>query len=263
MPAFIDDEELSDKLKEFGCKLKGEWTHKTYEEFPAVENGIRYIRLELPTNAKSLPYSIFMSGVHLRLKHNGQSRVCNICLSSEHIMRECDKYTCKECGMQGHSENKCPAVKCYRCQQFGHKSFDCSAAPPAQNDHNKSEKMDLDEKDKEGAAAETVKDDPNSSDVTEKETTANTNNENNPIDEVSTVNSSPIITDPANEESNDQESLEKDGASLKAQKRNLSSDDDWTVQTRRNKSNKKRIDPKPNTDKARNFHPRQSSKERK
>lgn len=42
----FDDEELSVKLV----------AHKTYEEHPTVEDGIRYARFELPSNKKSLPY---------------------------------------------------------------------------------------------------------------------------------------------------------------------------------------------------------------
>lgn len=144
VPAFISDEELSEKLVAYGCAMKSEWTHKTYEEHPTVENGIRYARIELPSNKKSLPYSILVSGSHLRLKHNGQTRVCNLCLGENHLMRECAQYVCKECNQQGHSENKCPKVKCYKCQGRGHKSFHCEAKDSdatkmeegSQNDHS-------------------------------------------------------------------------------------------------------------------------------
>ncbi|PIK61332.1 hypothetical protein BSL78_01752 [Apostichopus japonicus] len=70
--SYIDDDELSEKLLEFGCKLEGKWHHNTYPEFPNIENGIRYIRLELPTEYKSLPYAMTLNGVHMRLTHNGQ-----------------------------------------------------------------------------------------------------------------------------------------------------------------------------------------------
>ena len=126
VPSWIDDRELSERLQEFGCTMKTGWTRKYYEDYPAIENGIRFVRLELPKNTKSLPYAITVGGVHMRLKHNGQIKVCNRCLSTDHIMKDCPQYTCRGCGEQGHSESRCPEVKCFRCNQFGHKSFLCN-----------------------------------------------------------------------------------------------------------------------------------------
>ncbi|KAJ8024185.1 Zinc finger CCHC domain-containing protein 3 [Holothuria leucospilota] len=125
VPTYVSDAELSDKLMEYGCRILSPWTRKYYYEFPAIENGTRFVRLELPSNAKSLPYAIVINGNHLRLKHNGQSRVCNNCLSEEHLMRSCPQYLCSSCGQQGHTESRCPSVKCFRCQRLGHKSFNC------------------------------------------------------------------------------------------------------------------------------------------
>lgn len=260
VPVFIDDDELSDKLREFGCILKSAWTHKTYEDFPNVENGIRYIRLELPSNAKSLPYSIFISGVHLRLKHNGQSRVCNICLSSDHIMRECKQYTCKECGMQGHSESKCPRVKCYRCQQFGHKSFDCPTTPPTPKEDNNTSEMETNDSacaEQDNTTIQDIPDNPQPRETIETDKQTPAENENKPSRKINSSQPKPRnneTTDPATQ------NTEKEDNST-SQKRNLSSDDDWTVQTRKMKNNKKKADPTPNLAKARHFQPRQPSLE--
>lgn len=125
IPAYIADSELTEKLNEYGCVIKGQWKHKTYPDFPNIENGTRFVRLELPPNVKSLPYAITIEGVHIRLKHNGQTKVCNLCLGEDHIMRSCPQYTCKECQLQGHTEAYCPKVKCFKCQDYGHKSFTC------------------------------------------------------------------------------------------------------------------------------------------
>ena len=54
VPSYVSDEELSTKLSEFGCKIKSRWTHKTFPEYPSIENGTRFVRLELPVNKKSL-----------------------------------------------------------------------------------------------------------------------------------------------------------------------------------------------------------------
>lgn len=130
VPSYVEDHELSGKLTDFGCLIKSQWTHKYYTEFPGVENGIRFVRVELPPNARSLPYAINIDGEHIRIKHNGQTKVCNKCLSDSHIMRDCPQYTCRECGSQGHAESRCPQVKCFRCNSYGHKSFLCQTESP-------------------------------------------------------------------------------------------------------------------------------------
>lgn len=140
VPCYIEDDELTGKLKDLGCLIKSKWTRKYYSEFPEVENGIRFVRIELPPKAKSLPYAINIGGEHIRLKHNGQTKVCNKCLSDDHIMRDCPQYTCRECGTQGHTESRCPGVKCYKCNHFGHKSFLCEAESTAS--HSESEPME-------------------------------------------------------------------------------------------------------------------------
>ncbi|KAJ8022580.1 hypothetical protein HOLleu_37524 [Holothuria leucospilota] len=68
VPTYVSDAELSDKLMEYGCRILSPWTRKYYCEFPAIENGTRFVRIELPSNAKSLPYAIVINGNHLRTK---------------------------------------------------------------------------------------------------------------------------------------------------------------------------------------------------
>ncbi|PIK43283.1 putative zinc finger CCHC domain-containing protein 10-like [Apostichopus japonicus] len=122
----MEDSELTEKLTNLGCKIKSNWTHKYYAEYSTIENGIRFVRLEFPNNTRSLPYAITIGSSHLRLKHNGQTRSCNKCLSEDHLMRDCPQYECRECGALGHSRSRCPTVKCYNCNQYGHKSVLCN-----------------------------------------------------------------------------------------------------------------------------------------
>ncbi|PIK39667.1 putative zinc finger CCHC domain-containing protein 10-like [Apostichopus japonicus] len=135
----MDDEELTEKLEEYGCTIKGSWHRKTYPEYPNIENGIRYVRLELPSSVQSLPYAIVINKVHMRLKHNGQSKVCNLCLGNDHIMRNCPKYLCKICNRQGHTESHCPNVECFNCHEMGHKSYNC----PQNNENAQDENNDM------------------------------------------------------------------------------------------------------------------------
>lgn len=69
VPQYITDDELSEKLSEFGCTLKSNWHRNSYPDYPKIENGIRYVRLELPADVKSLPYAVTINGEHIRLKH--------------------------------------------------------------------------------------------------------------------------------------------------------------------------------------------------
>lgn len=139
VPTFVNDDDLSAKLKELGCEIKSPWTHKHYAKYPNIENGIRYVRLQLPNKRRSLPYAITIGDIHLRLKHNGQTKVCNNCLGEGHIMRNCPDYKCKNCNLQGHTESRCPKTKCFKCNEFGHKSFHCQSDKRQQieDDRNK------------------------------------------------------------------------------------------------------------------------------
>ncbi|PIK58787.1 putative zinc finger CCHC domain-containing protein 10-like [Apostichopus japonicus] len=143
IPSYIEDAELSSKLEGYGCLVKTDWTRNHHEEFPEIENGIRYARVQMPTNAKNLPYAVTIDNIHMRVKHNDQIKVCNNCLSEKHTMKECPKYICRLCGKQGHAERRCPKVKCFRCQQFGHKSFDCTEeVDPNENDLDAQDTME-------------------------------------------------------------------------------------------------------------------------
>jgi len=135
VPTYMEDDEISDKLEEYGCILKTKWVHNHYKEYPGIENGIRYVRLEMPNQAKSLPYSITVNGVFLKLKHDGQMKVCNLCLSQNHLIRECPMYVCRSCNKQGHWASKCSELTCYRCNEKGHKAVDCVGKGNAEPEH--------------------------------------------------------------------------------------------------------------------------------
>ena len=132
VPSYIDDYDLSAKLEEYGCKLKSKWTHRCYKKYPNIEDGTRYITLELASDVGSLPYVITVNRKPLKLMHNGQFRVCNLCLADNHLMRQCPSYRCRNCDQQGHTASRCPDVQCYRCGKRGHKSFHCGE--PARSD---------------------------------------------------------------------------------------------------------------------------------
>lgn len=111
VPYYISNEQLSQKLADFGVIQKGPWIRKKYVDFPDVENGIVFSRIELPEKVKSLPYATKIGGVNIMVKHNGQIKVCNYCLSPKHMMRSCPERgnkVCTSCGGYGHIMENCP-----------------------------------------------------------------------------------------------------------------------------------------------------------
>ena len=172
VPVFMDDYDITQKLEEYGCIIKSKWVRKTYKEFPNIENGIRFVRLELPNNAKSLPYAITVNKVHMRLLHNGQLRVCNLCLSEDHLMKECQYYRCRLCDEQGHTYNRCPNITCYNCGKAGHKSFQCEEV--------RNMKPRNDQEPRNAAPGPSRDDNTMETEVNTKETEATTNKLNDP-----------------------------------------------------------------------------------
>ena len=112
VPVYMTNDMLTDKLTDFNAKQMSPWTRKTYNDLLAVESGIVHCRVELPQEVTSLPYACRIADTNIVIKQNGQHKVCNICLSSEHLMRSCSQRRppgrCFSCGLLGHYVRDCP-----------------------------------------------------------------------------------------------------------------------------------------------------------
>jgi hypothetical protein len=109
VPYFIGNDELSSKLFYFGVKQVSPWIRKCYDDYPDIQNGIVHCRVQLPDHITSLPYATRIGEVNMQIKHNGQHKVCNNCLSEDHLMRSCpQKKLCSFCGIRGHLADVCP-----------------------------------------------------------------------------------------------------------------------------------------------------------
>nr|XP_006823343.1 PREDICTED: zinc finger CCHC domain-containing protein 10-like [Saccoglossus kowalevskii] len=116
------------------------WKH--YKDAPEIENGTRFIRVEMPAHIKSLPYAVKLeeNGQYVRLLHSNQHKVCNKCLSDDHLIYECTKYRCKKCQELGHTERYCPQSRCFKCKKTGHYAHQCESVGADSIENNDSDR---------------------------------------------------------------------------------------------------------------------------
>ena len=48
-------------------------------------------------------WNLICSSKYNRVVHNNQTKVCSLCMSAEHVQRQCPHFMCKRCGEQGHT----------------------------------------------------------------------------------------------------------------------------------------------------------------
>ena len=121
LPAYITDQEISTKLREFGVELLSP-IQRRYYPGTSVADGTRYVRCKFPQQIKSLPYSLKFQTVngqqYYRVLHDNQVKVCARCLDPGHVMKDCPDFICYKCGEQGHVAKKCTRQRCDSCGSF-------------------------------------------------------------------------------------------------------------------------------------------------
>jgi len=115
---FVPDEEIQNKLKEFGVEILGNVRRICYENTD-VENGNRVCKIKIPQGFVSLPYLIKLSdgetSAMYRVIHDNQRKLCHRCHKEDHLFRDCPEFVCYKCSKQEHFKHQCRAIWCDIC----------------------------------------------------------------------------------------------------------------------------------------------------
>lgn len=112
VPEYIDDDVILNKLKDFECEVKSPIVWKRDQ---GIYLGIRHVRVSFSEKCISLFYVVKVfdplgKAVMLKVKHDRQSKVCNLCLGADHLYRECPQFICRHCHVQGQVRQRCPKL---------------------------------------------------------------------------------------------------------------------------------------------------------
>ncbi len=112
LPVYIEDQQITDRLKEWGVKAMSTIRRRTWPGTEVVD-GTRFLKVKFNEEVRSLPYSTkfpTIEGVeHFRVIHDRQERVCRLCVKPGHIYKECPEFKCYRCHKQGHYARECNA----------------------------------------------------------------------------------------------------------------------------------------------------------
>lgn len=136
LPAYITDMEIKLKLASYGIALKSQIKRRYYKGTRCAD-GTRFVEVTFPPHIKSLNYLMKFDTVHgpqlFRVKHNNQTKVCSLCLSEDHLVKDCPDFKCFKCGVQGHAKRFCTAERCREC---GRNPVNCICQAASKDDED-------------------------------------------------------------------------------------------------------------------------------
>lgn len=124
LPAYMDDEDILKKLEGWGVFPISKIRRRVYPG-TSIEDGTRFVKTRFPKEVISLPYSTKFETEegtqYFRVMHSHQVRTCRLCMSPDHIVKDCPDYKCYKCCEMGHFARDCKAVKCPDCKEVTNK----------------------------------------------------------------------------------------------------------------------------------------------
>lgn len=118
LPVYLEDTAILDKLEGWRV-IPTSQIRRRYYPRTDIEDGTRFVKVKFPREVASLPYSTRFETAegtqHFRIIHSQQVKTCRLCMSPQHILKDCPEFTCHKCEEQGHYARDCTAVKCPDC----------------------------------------------------------------------------------------------------------------------------------------------------
>ncbi|XDV14270.1 hypothetical protein PO909_002444 [Leuciscus waleckii] len=121
LPVYLDDREIIEKLEGWGVNPISKMKRRCYPG-TEIEDGTRFLKVRFPKEVASLPYSTRLETAegpqYFRVVHSHQVKTCRLCMSPDHLLKECPDFKCYKCEEKGHFARDCNAVRCPECQEI-------------------------------------------------------------------------------------------------------------------------------------------------
>ncbi|XP_026121789.1 uncharacterized protein LOC113103789 [Carassius auratus] len=118
LPVYLADEEILNKLEVWGVSPISKIKRRVYPG-TSIEDGTRYVKARFPKEVASLPYSTKIETAegpqYFRVMHSHQVKTCRLCMSPDHVVKDCPEFKCHKCEERGHFARNCNAVTCPEC----------------------------------------------------------------------------------------------------------------------------------------------------
>ncbi|XP_026111909.1 uncharacterized protein LOC113089887 [Carassius auratus] len=121
LPVYLDDKDIFRKLEGWGVNPISKLKRRCYPG-TEIEDGTRFLKVRFPKEVASLPYSTKLETAegpqYFRVMHSHQVKTCKLCMSPDHLLKECPEFKCHKCEERGHFARDCNAVRCPECQKI-------------------------------------------------------------------------------------------------------------------------------------------------
>ncbi|KAG1934527.1 hypothetical protein F2P79_019768 [Pimephales promelas] len=121
LPVYLEDREIIEKLEGWGVDPISKIKRRCYPG-TEIEDGTRFLKVRFPKEVASLPYSTRLETAegqqYFRVMHSHQVKTCRLCMSPDHLLKECPDFKCHKCGERGHFARDCNAARCPECQKI-------------------------------------------------------------------------------------------------------------------------------------------------